>query len=107
MRFMDKNEFLKDVIDKGQEAHERALKPCPFCVGRKISLHQEKDADGYWRYYFSCCACEAQSSVRSYPRATFDPNLRELWNNRINTETKEVKHGRWIRGVSKWRKNGR
>lgn len=85
---MDKNELLKDVIDN--------LKPCPFCGGRKISLYQIKDVDGYWQHYFRCCACEAQSSIREYPRATFDPDLCKLWNNRINTEAKEIKHGRWI-----------
>lgn len=92
---MDKNEFLKDVIDKEKEVHERALKPCPFCGGRKISLYQIKDLDGYWRHYFRCCACGAQSSVREYPRATCDPDLRELWNNRINEGYTEVKHGKW------------
>ena len=92
---------MNDVIEKGQEAHERALKPCPFCGGRKISLYQVKNADGYWRHYFSCCACGAQSSVRNYSRATVDSDLFKLWNNRINTETgeyKKVKHGKWEQG---------
>ena len=73
---------IENVIESGKEAMKNSLKPCPFCGCNVINLHQETYADGYFWAWFECRLCGARGQTRRYMGVTFDPTLRDTWNNR-------------------------
>ena len=83
------NNIFDEVTRAGMEASAKALKPCPFCGGRYLGLHQETNADGEFMMYIECHVCEARGSVKRFPKAQF-ADIKSTWNDRAE------RHGRWI-----------